>query len=240
MSRVLTRRLLPTGLVALVQMSEIADGDFAVADSDGLLSERRCVLTGTDGAESVWTWLTQTHGTTVVAVEKPGGGAGSVGDAAVTMQHGCILSVQVADCAPVALIADEGGLAVVHAGWRGLAEGVLESASGALRNLVDGPQRAVVGPCIHPCCYEFDSRDLAELIEQLDWDARKKTRGGRPALDLPGAVVAALERIGVVDLEVDEVCTYCDDRYWSYRATGTTSRQAMVVELQAGKVQFVS
>ncbi len=234
MSRALARRLLPSGHVVVVQMSEITDGDLAVADPDGLLEERRCSLTGAKGGDSGWTWLKQTHGVSVVTVVEPGGAAGSEADGAVTGQPGCVLSVQVADCAPVALIADNGGLAVVHAGWRGVAAGVLEKASEALRGLTGGPQRALVGPCIHPCCYEFGGDDLAGVARDLGREVEGVTRSGSPALDLPAAVVASLERAGVSDFEIDGACTSCDDRYWSYRATGSGRRQAMVAVLTEG------
>ena len=234
MSRALARRVLPSGHVVVVRMSEIADGDLAVNDPDGLLEERRCSLEGAEGGESSWTWLNQTHGVSVVIVEEPGGAAGSEADAAITRYPGCVLSVQVADCAPVALIADNGGLAVAHAGWRGVLGGILEEASEALRSLVGGPQRAVVGPCIHPCCYEFGSEDLRRVVGVLSREVEAVTRDGHPALDLSAAVVASLEKAGVNDFEIDGACTSCDDRYWSHRATGSGSRQAMVAVLTEG------
>ncbi|MAG03222.1 MAG: hypothetical protein CL406_01215 [Acidimicrobiaceae bacterium] len=228
MSRVLARRVLPSGHLVVVEMSEIADGDLAVTDPDGHLEERRRSLTGDNGGGSAWTWLDQAHGVSVVTVEEPGGAAGAEADAAVTAQPGCVLGVQVADCAPVALISDNGGLAVVHAGWRGLAAGVLERASETLMGLAGGPLSALVGPCIHSCCYEFGCDDLAELVQEMGPEVEAVTRDGRPALDLPAAVVASLERAGVSDFEIDGACTSCDDRYWSYRATGSGRRQAMV------------
>ncbi|HJO98560.1 MAG: copper oxidase [Actinobacteria bacterium] len=234
MSRVLTRRALPSGHLVVVQMSEIADGNLAVDDPDGFLKERRCTLTDTAGGDSAWTWLNQIHGVSVVTVEEPGGAAGSEADAAVTRQPGCVLSVQVADCAPVALIADRGGLAVVHAGWRGLAAGVLEKASEELRSLVGGPQRALVGPCIHSCCYEFGGDDLAAMARELGTEVTAVTRAGLPSLDLPAGVVASLERAGVNDFEIDGACTSCDVRYWSYRATGSGKRQAMLAVIAEG------
>ena len=80
----------------------------------------------------------------MVEVDIPGACAGSEADAAITTTAGATLSVQVADCAPVA-VAAPGGLAVVHAGWRGLEAGVLVRAAERLRTVAPGPQVAVVG-----------------------------------------------------------------------------------------------
>jgi YfiH family protein len=78
-------------------------------------------------------------------------------DALVTRDAGVSLAILVADCAPVALVAPDGVLAVAHAGWRGLAGGVLEAALQRMAELGAGSPReshAVVGPCIRACCYE--------------------------------------------------------------------------------------
>ena len=81
-------------------------------------------------------------------VTEPGEHAGTHADAALTVTPGCTLAVMTADCAPVALLADE-AVGVVHAGWRGLLAGIVEQAVDAIRTLGAGPSlRAVIGPCI--------------------------------------------------------------------------------------------
>ncbi|MBC8195290.1 MAG: polyphenol oxidase family protein [Acidimicrobiia bacterium] len=226
MTRALARRELASGHVAWVQVSEIADGDMA-GESPVC---RHLAPDSTAGASL--TWLRQVHGSRVVVVNEPGGGRGAEADAAVTTKAGCVLSIRVADCAPVVLMAEGGGLAAIHAGWRGVRDGVLEVASATLRDMVPGPQSALIGPCIHPCCYEFDPVDLAALAGDLTPAVLGATRDGQPALDLPNAVMASLEKAGVSDFEVDGACTACDARYWSYRETGTTRRQAMIAALE--------
>ena len=168
----------------------------------------------------------------MILVEGPGDGAGSEADASVTAQTDTALSIQVADCAPVAL-ASPGGLAVAHVGWRGLQAGVLEQASNLLAQVAPGPQESVVGPCIRACCYEFGDSDLEALCEQFGNDVRALTSDGRPALDLPEGVRIALERCGVVEIVFDGVCTGCDQRHWSHRVGGTRRRQAMVAWMEA-------
>ena len=227
MVRVLAERPLRSGLIAMVVMSEILDGDLAVDDPDGELDRRRSAV-----VPRPWSWLRQVHGVKVVVVSTPGDCAGSEADASVTTRAGCPLGVQVADCAPVALLADGGGIAVVHVGWRGLRDGVLDAAARALGRIAEGPQRAVVGPCIHPCCYEFGEADLDVLVGGFGSAVRQRTMDGRPSLDLPAAVGVALGRFGVDDVWVDGACTGCDPRYWSFRVSGRPQRQAMVAWLQ--------
>lgn len=177
-----------------------------------------------------WTWLRQVHGAGVVVVGEPGASAGAEADAAVTAVPGVAVSVTVADCAPVALLAD-GAVGVVHAGWRGLAAGVVPAALHALRELTDAPVRAVVGPCVRPGCYEFGEADLDALAAVLGDGVRATTTDGRPALDVPAGVRAALAAAGVDDVEDAGVCTACSPDHWSYRAAGDRDRQALVAWL---------
>src|SRR5205823_3347186 len=102
-----------------------------------------------------------------------------------------------------------GVVAAVHAGWRGLAAGVLEAAVGEVRQRTSGPVRAVLGPCIHPECYEFSPADLEPIAARLGPGVVGKTSRGEPALDVPRAVRLALAGAGVTDVTDVEVCTAC-------------------------------
>ena len=196
-------------------------GDLAV-DSAGVDDRRARV------APAPWTWLRQVHGATVVDVDAPGGCAGTTADAAVPAAPGCVLSVQVADCAPVALLAD-GVVGVAHAGWRGVAAGVLPAAVERMRRLGATDVRAVVGPCIHAECYEFGGADLDALADRFGGAVRAETAAGAPALDLVAAVRSSLADGDVRDVEVVDVCTACSPDHWSFRAAGAPERQAVVV-----------
>ena len=217
----------PTGWTVRVLVSEVVDGSLAVDDPAGALFQRREALRPGPG-----TWLRQVHGDRVVLVDGPGDGVGSEADASVTVRSDTVLSIQVADCAPVVLAAP-GGLAVVHAGWRGLRAGVIERASECLAKAAPGPQAAVVGPCIRACCYEFGSADLDALCARFGDGVRALTSQGRPAFDVPAAVRIVLERCGVSSIEFDGVCTGCDDRHWSHRVDGSDRRQALVAWMEA-------
>jgi YfiH family protein len=177
-----------------------------------------------------WTCLRQVHGTRVVHVEAPGAGTGEHADASVTTVAGAPLAVFTADCASVALAGDDGVVAAVHAGWRGLVEGVVEATVARLRELGATSVVAALGPCIHVECYEFGEADLATAAARLGDEVRGRTAHGRPALDVPAAVRAALRRAGAALVHDEDACTACEaDRYYSHRARGEVERQAMVV-----------
>ena len=227
MARELVRRSLPSGQTARVVMSEAADGDLAVGGPEAVLTSRRkAVVAGP------WTWLHQVHGTTVVDVSEPGGGSGSSADVLVTATTIAPLAVQVADCVPVALISPTGVVAIAHAGWRGLADGVLEQTAEAVRARGGRAVEAVVGPHIGACCYEFGQDDLQNLEDRLGPSVRSWTTDGQPAADLAAGVRTVLDGLSIPVAIADGTCTSGDDRYWAYRATGTACRQAMVVVLE--------
>ncbi len=148
-------------------------------------------------------------------------------DAAVTATPGVPLVVQTADCAPLVLASDD-AVAVVHAGWPGLVAGVIPRAVERLRAVGARDVRAVLGPCIHACCYEFGREDLDRVVAALDETIEARTSWGALALDIPKAVARALERAGVGDLEDVDVCTFTSPEHFSHRRDGATGRQALV------------
>jgi polyphenol oxidase len=222
---------LPSGLTAHVRLTGAAAGDFAVGQPADVLAARRQAL-----VPLPWTWLLQVHGDRVVVVDEPGARAGAGADAAVTARPGAALAIQTADCAPVALIADEGVVAAVHVGWRGLVAGVVEGAAEAVRRAGGTRLRAVVGPCIHACCYEFGAADLDRVAARYGDGVRATTRSGRSALDVPAAVTSALAAIPTAEVtRAGPGCTACGTPpMFSHRARGDRARQAMVVWLEGG------
>jgi polyphenol oxidase len=194
-------------------------GEYVTEVRPEIEARRRAVL------DRPWSWIRQVHGDTVVVVNGAGDAAGAVGDASVTSSPDAAIAVLTADCAPIALAGPEGVVAVVHAGWRGLLAGVVESAVAAMRatDVV-----AALGACIHPECYEFGAGEL----EQFDASVRATTSAGKPALDLPGAVRLALDRADVELVYDADTCTACAaDRYFSFRARTEMQRQAVVAWL---------
>ncbi|MDQ6724682.1 MAG: polyphenol oxidase family protein [Actinomycetota bacterium] len=202
-------------------------GKYVVIVDPEVAARRRAVV------DLPWTWLRQVHGDRVVRVDSPGAGSATRADAAVTSQPGVALAVFGADCAPVALASPEGIIGVAHAGWRGVTAGVIEATVAAMHAMGASEVEAVVGPCIHPGCYEFGTDDLDAVAARLGDGVRATTADGRPALDLPAACRAALTNAGVHDDKVHDVgvCTSCSPDHFSWRARSDQQRQAMVVWL---------
>jgi len=178
------------------------------------------------------TWLRQVHGAGVVAVTRPGEHAGAEADAAVTDVPGCALVLRTADCAPV-VISGPRSVAALHLGWRGLVAGLVARTMEQLRRLDDGPFVATVGPCIRPGCYEFADPELAQVVARFGEGVRGVTSDGRPALDLPATVRAALEEVGIVEQAEVTTCTACTTDYFSHRARRDTACFATVAWIDA-------
>jgi hypothetical protein len=213
---------------ARVRFTDRADGHLGLVPAgssaaDDVDAARRRIV------DRPWSWLRQVHGSRVAVVDAPGGCAGEEGDALVTSCAGTALAVFTADCAPVALAGDNGDVAVVHAGWRGLATGVVSAAVHVLRRRGAGEISAALGPCIHAECYEFGADDLDAVADVLGEGVRAVTRWGTPALDLPAAARVALEAAGARLATDADACTACSERYFSHRARGDRGRQATVV-----------
>jgi copper oxidase (laccase) domain-containing protein len=202
-------------------------GDLRISADPAELGPRRAKL-----ADGPWTWLQQVHGDSVVIVNRVGEGAGQPADAAVTRQVGPILAVHSADCATVALWSGDGVVGAAHAGWRGLRAGVLERTVDAMVALGAQKVAGLVGPCIHPGCYEFGSQDLADLVEHFGPAVAARTVDGRPALDLVAAVEAALGRCAVPLDRSFTRCTGCDPATFSHRARADRGRQALLVRVE--------
>jgi YfiH family protein len=145
----------------------------------------------------------QVHGATVLGARE---GSCADGDALVTATPELALVVVTADCVPV-LAADETRVAAIHAGWRGLAGGVIAAA---LATFAD-PHRvtAWIGPAIGPCCYEVGEEVAEAVVAQSSSSVRSPGPRGRPHLDLGLAAEIALSRAGVVEIRRLAVCTAC-------------------------------
>ncbi len=198
--------------------------------------------TAPDGPVRRVHWVRQVHGHGVVVVPAsatPGGGPApgppvqaipsGDGDALVSGASGLGLAVLTADCAPIALGSPEGVVGSVHAGWRGLMAGVVERAVEAMVGLGATEVVGALGPCIHADCYEFSGADLDRVAARFGDQVRGRTRSGRPALDLPAAVAAALAAAGAGQQAGVDACTGCAGGYFSHRARGDGGRQALVV-----------
>ena len=132
------------------------------------------------------------------------------------------LMVLTADCLPVA-VAAPGAVAVLHAGWRGLAAGIVEQGVSALRDLSgEEDLQAVIGPGAGPCCYRVGE----DVHVALGGEARSGP------IDLAGIAERRLRAAGVAQVRSLDVCTICDGRFFSHRREGERAgRQAGVAWL---------
>jgi copper oxidase (laccase) domain-containing protein len=191
-------------------------------------------------------WAAQVHGVEVLEVEalevetsSPSGTPVTTappsvstlgeGDALVTALEGVAVCVLTADCGALALSSPEGVFAAVHAGWRGLAGGVVEAAVERMHLLGATDVVGSLGPCIHAECYEFSAPELNLVATTCGPTVRGLTSRGRPALDLPAGIDTALARAGATVVPGVDACTACGDGYFSHRARHDVGRQALLV-----------
>lgn len=207
---------------AEVHWTSRRDGDFRI--DDPRVDQRRRAL-----FDAPWSQPRQVHGTDVLVVRKPGDAMGSRVDALVSDNPHAVLAVQWADCAPIALSSPEGVVGAVHAGWRGLLDGIVDNTVAAMRALGASEIVAALGPCIYPECYRFSQADLQPLVERFGDEVRGTTSDSATSLDLPATVRLALEGAGVSLEHVEKVCTACSTEHFSYRARHDIERQVMVV-----------
>src|SRR5712692_7339062 len=149
-------------------------------------------------------------------------------DALITTSRDVALAALVADCVPVALVDPaRGALAVVHAGWRGIAAGILGAS---LRRFAEpGEVRAVIGPAIGPDHYSVGEDVALAVSAASDAGVNAARRGGQVFLDLPGTVARILKELGVRREDSAGTCTACEPRrFFSYRRDGPTGRQALI------------
>jgi YfiH family protein len=146
---------------------------------------------------------------------------------ALLASEGAAVGVRSADCVPV-LLADPvtRRVAAVHAGWRGVALGVVPAAIAALA-VPASRLVAAVFPHIRRCCFEVGD-EVAEQLAQLQGGAAAIARehGGKPHVDLASLVLAQLTAAGLAAQNIDDVpgCTRCEpERFFSYRRDGRAS-----------------
>jgi len=173
--------------------------------------------------------LRQVHGTHVLLVDEgnPPPEEAVDADGAVTGLEGIVLRVRVADCIPLFLADREGRrIGLVHAGWRGLAGGIVAAAVRRLARIGVAPDSLVawVGPAIGPCCYEVGPEVVRAFGEGAP---ARPTRGGKFLLDLPEAARRDLlaEGVPAPQIDISGTCTRCNaDRLHSHRGRGGGGR----------------
>ncbi|OAB61866.1 hypothetical protein AY599_23710 [Leptolyngbya valderiana BDU 20041] len=227
------------GVLATTRAGGVSGGPWAslnlgtaCGDAPADVTENRARLSADLPAEPCW--LRQVHGTRLIHLDDwtPGIEA----DAAWTDRRDQVCVILSADCLPV-LLADRRGtlVAAVHAGWRGLAAGILERVVEALPT-APADLLAWIGPAIGPAHYEVDARvrdamlDLSPALEACFQPLRE----GHWLADLPAIAQQRLRSVGIVEPVDAKLCTASDPaRFFSYRRDGgQTGRQASLIWIQ--------
>jgi YfiH family protein len=173
----------------------------------------------------------QVHGRDVVRANATTTALAHDADALVCDVPGLPIGIVTADCLPVLIAAPSGAVAAAHAGWRGLASGVLAAAVDALREIAPDADRAVavIGPHVAASCYEVDEPVVqgcvAHFGEAATFAALQPTRAGHWQIDLARLARLDLQRVGL-DADriavLEDACTACDaQRFYSFRRDGS-------------------
>jgi hypothetical protein len=180
-------------------------------------------------------WLHQVHGIAVADADHAAAGETPEADAVVARRAGVVCAVTVADCMPVVLAHEAGeAIGVAHAGWRGLAAGVIEATLDALR-LPPASLLAWLGPAIGPRAYEVGEEVRAEFLRR---DARSASafRASRPGhwmLDLYAVARQRLARAGVARVCGGGFCTHSEpERFYSWRRDRAAERMAALAWIE--------
>ncbi len=213
-------------------------------DAAEAVARNRAELIEIGGLPSTPVWLRQVHGSAVFRLPLPQAGEGTAcepeADAAVTSVPGTVLAILTADCLPVLFCADDGSeVGAAHAGWRGLAGGVLEATVAAMRT---PPDRLIawLGPAAGPENYEvgIEVHDAFVSQEGSAGSAFASTRPHHWRVDLYALAQRRLERSG---LGTDRIfggglCTIGDpQRFYSHRRDQRTGRMASVVWIERAR-----
>lgn len=210
-----------------------------VGDQPHNVAENRAILRAMLPDDPVW--LSQVHGTEVVDVAEVGPQQVPEADASLSTIPGKVCVIMTADCLPV-LFADKDGktVAAAHAGWRGLASGVLERTVEAMRAAGAGELTAWMGAAIGAYQFEVGADVMQAFLKGAlnDSDTRHvkaafSTIDGKPGkylCDIYGLARYILHRAGVAHVHGGEFCTVSNSgRFYSYRRDGVTGRQATLI-----------
>lgn len=218
-------------------------GNCTAADGDDPadVARNRALLVAQAHLPSQPRWLRQVHGAGVLRVEDA-----SVApelpeaDASVTSQPGVVLAILTADCLPVLFCADDGSeVAAAHAGWRGLANGVLEATLSAMRTPPERV-RAWLGPAAGPQRYEIGV-EVYDAFVSRDWGAGSaftSTREHHWNVDLYALARRRLAAAGIAANCVTggDLCTLsAPDQFYSHRRDRRTGRMVSLVWIEPGR-----
>ncbi len=169
------------------------------------------------GVQYTYALVSQVHGDMVLKAEKPG--LQGEADALSTSVPGLVLAIRTADCVPI-LVESETTVFAIHAGWRGIANGIITKT---LLH-VDGLRAAAIGPCISLEAYEVGWEVVDGIVTSgVPKEIFVQERDPRPHVDLKAAAAYQLRRCGISTIDVLPHCTYLNKQFHSYRRDGNSS-----------------
>ncbi len=184
-------------------------------------------------------YMEQTHSDNIKIIEHPAYNKIENCDALITNKTNIPLMVMVADCIPV-MIYDpkQKVIAAVHAGRAGTFKQIVPKTINKMQKYFNSSPNDILvglGASIHPCCYEV-KEDLADITIESFGEKYIQKRDSRYFLDLQKLNFDQLTEIGVngKNIEISDICTCCDENYFSYRRDGTTGRFAGFIKLKNG------
>jgi YfiH family protein len=211
-----------------------------VGDDGQAVQENRRILKARCELPSPVNWMNQVHGTRLIDdaarlrdLVHPGGttetfvkGSSIEGDAAFTRTEREVLGVMTADCFPVMLYSEKDrSLALVHAGWRGLANGIIEKTAAHFSQI----STVWLGPGIRQCHFEVGFELKDQFQEQC---FVQDSKNASLMLDLPRVIRDKCKALGISRVLDDGRCTYCESgMFFSYRRDGSTGRFATLAWL---------
>ncbi len=194
-------------------------------DDENAVRSNREQLIRELGLPSAPRWIHQVHGDRSLRITEEIFDGEQMADASFTTQPDIVLAILTADCLPILLSADDGSeIAAIHAGWRGLSSGIVDSTVARLRT----PRArllAWIGPAIAAASYEVgdEVRDAFVSASSQAGDAFVPTRRGHWRCDLPALARQRLRRLGVEKIYGGGIDTFTDARFYSYRRDGARS-----------------
>ncbi|UTW46466.1 peptidoglycan editing factor PgeF [bacterium SCSIO 12696] len=208
-------------------------------DDCAVVERNRCALQQQLGLESTPHWLGQVHGTEVLGVENSA--PEDEADGAISREPGKAAVVLTADCLPV-LFCNRAGtvVAAVHAGWRGLANGILRNCVEAM-DVANNELSAYLGPAISQPCFEVGPEVREQFLKHALNDEHRGRieasfmagEGDRLLADIYQLARAELNLLGVTDIHGGDFCTYSQQElFYSYRRDGVTGRLASLIWLE--------
>ncbi len=205
-----------------------------VGDDPHAVARNRELLIEEANLPSEPLWLEQIHSDRIVYNYGPSGNP-PLADASWTDRNDLVCTVLTADCLPI-LVANKMGseVAAIHAGWRGLANGIIKSSIAAMSS---DPDDLIfwLGPNIGRCSFEVGEEVKQEFAKNgFDIDSNfLLTEDGKMFADLVGLASGQLEQLGVKDVVVDGSCCYEDsEHYYSFRRDNDTGRFASLIYLK--------